>query len=53
MRIDYTKVLAETKESVAGTNSAARFSIKTCQEKEKASDELSNYKSVENPTAKY
>ena len=34
MRNDYTKVLAETKESVAGTNSAARFSIKTCQEKE-------------------
>ena len=25
MRSDYTKVLAETKESVAGTNSATRF----------------------------
>ena len=34
MRRGYTKVLAETKESVAGTNSAARFSSKTCQEKE-------------------
>ena len=34
MRGDYTKVLAERKESVAGTNSAARFSSKTCQEKE-------------------
>ena len=34
MRNDYTKVLAETKESIAGTNSAARFSIKTCQEME-------------------
>ena len=29
-----TNVLAETKESVAGTNIAARFSSKTCHEKE-------------------
>ena len=34
MRSDYTKVLAETKGSVAGTNSAARFSSKTFHEKE-------------------
>ena len=33
MRSDYMKVLAETKESVSGTNSATRFSSKTCQEK--------------------
>ena len=34
MRSNYTKVLPETKESVAGTNSAARFSSKTFHEKE-------------------
>ena len=34
MRSDYTKVLAETKKTVAGTNSAARFSSKTFHEKE-------------------
>ena len=34
MRSDYTKALSKTKESVAGTYSAARFSIKMCQEKE-------------------
>ena len=34
MRSDYTKVLAETKETVADTNSAARFSSKTFHEKE-------------------
>ena len=33
MRSDNTKVLPETKESVAGTNSTARFTSKTCQEK--------------------
>ena len=35
-RRDYTKVLADTKESVAGTNNAAGFSCKTCQEKEES-----------------
>ena len=34
MRNDYTKVLAETNKTVAGTNSAARFSSKTFHEKE-------------------
>ena len=34
MRSDYTKVLPETKKTVAGTNSAARFSSKTFHEKE-------------------
>ena len=34
MRSDYTKVLAETNESVAGSNCAAKFSSKTCQQKE-------------------
>ena len=34
MRSDYTKVLAERKKTVAGTNSAARFSSKTFHEKE-------------------
>ena len=34
MRSDFMEILAETKESVAGTNSAARFSSKTCHEKE-------------------
>ena len=34
MRSDFTKVLAETKESVAGTNSAARISSKKYLEKE-------------------
>ena len=34
MRSDHTKVLAETKKTVAGTNSAARFFSKTFHEKE-------------------
>ena len=53
MRNDYTKVLAETKESVAGTNRQQDSPSKRAKRRKKASDDISNYKSQENPTAKY
>ena len=54
MRSDFTVLLAETKEFCSRHNLLQQyFSAKRVRRRGKESDELSNYKIGENPTAKY